>query len=46
MYGLLEKDNEEYPIPYFFDILNYNTISNRNLKEHIDNERKILYKKQ
>ncbi len=37
--------NEEYPIPYFFDILNYNEISNQELKSHIDIEGKLLYKK-
>ncbi len=28
--------NEEYPLPYFFDILDYNKIKNEKLKEHID----------
>ena len=35
--------NEEKPIPYFFDILNYNTISNIELKKHIDEKGVILY---
>lgn len=37
--------NEVYPLPYFFDIINYNVISNEKLKEHIDNEGKIIYEK-
>ncbi len=28
--------NEEYPLPYFFDIVNYSDISNEELKRHID----------
>lgn len=28
--------NEETTLPYKFDVLNYHTISNKNLKEHID----------
>lgn len=36
--------NEVYPIPYFFDILNYNDISNDNLKEHINKYGKSIYK--
>lgn len=37
--------NEVYPLPYFFDIINYQVISNEKLKEHIDNEGKIIYTK-
>jgi len=37
--------NEEYPLPYFFDVLNYNEITNEELKEHIDNIGKVIYKK-
>lgn len=37
--------NEIYPLPYFFDIINYNSITNENLKKHIDIEGKIIYKK-
>ncbi len=40
---LNDELNEEYPIPYFFDILNYNEISNQELKNHIDTEGKLLY---
>ena len=35
--------NEETMMPYRFDVLNYNTISNKSLKEHIDRAGKILY---
>ncbi|MBW1614976.1 MAG: nucleotidyltransferase domain-containing protein [Deltaproteobacteria bacterium] len=39
------KLNEEFPLPYMFDIVNYNNIDNENLKRHIDNEGKIFYNK-
>ncbi len=35
--------NEEYPLPYYFDIVNYNEITNKDLKQHIDNEGKVIY---
>ena len=35
--------NEVYPLPYFFDILNYGSISNENLKKHINDEGKVMY---
>ncbi len=28
--------NEELPLPYFFDVVNYNKIKNKKLVEHID----------
>ncbi|MEN1762016.1 nucleotidyltransferase domain-containing protein [Anoxynatronum sibiricum] len=37
--------NEEYPLPYFFDVLNYNDISNEALKKHIDSVGKSIYKR-
>ncbi|WP_368490092.1 nucleotidyltransferase domain-containing protein [Clostridium sp. BJN0013] len=37
--------NEEYPLPYFFDVVNYNDISNEELKKHIDNVGKTIYKR-
>ncbi len=40
--GLL---NEELPIPYFFDVLDYATIDNVDLKEHIDQVGVALYQK-
>lgn len=35
--------NEEYPLPYFFDVINYNEILSEDLKEHIDSYGKIIY---
>jgi predicted nucleotidyltransferase len=35
--------NEETIMPYKFDILNYNTITNQALMEHIDRVGQILY---
>jgi predicted nucleotidyltransferase len=40
--GLL---NDEYPIPFFFDIVYYDKIENIKLKEHIDIFGKVIYKK-
>jgi len=34
--SLSTKLNQELPIPYYFDIINYHTIDNIKLKEHID----------
>lgn len=39
-----EELNEEYPIPYFFDIIHYESLSNEKLIHHIDNEGKFIYK--
>lgn len=35
--------NEVYPIPYFFDIVHYENVSNTNLKNHIDEYGKVVY---
>ena len=35
----------DLPLPYLFDIVDYNTISNQPLKEHIDQYGKIFYTK-
>jgi len=43
LYMLSDLLNEEYPLPYFFDIIHYESISNINLKNHIDREGKIIY---
>jgi predicted nucleotidyltransferase len=37
--GLL---NEEFPIPYYFDIVDYTHLTDENLKEHIDTKGKVL----
>lgn len=34
--------NEELPLPYFFDIVHYESLSNKKLKEHIDKFAKTL----
>ena len=31
-----ETLNEEYPLPYFFDVIHYESITNQRLTEHID----------
>lgn len=36
---------EKYPLPYFFDIISYDEISNEELKRHIDSLGKSIYKK-
>lgn len=36
---------EETNIPYFFDVIDYNSISNVNLKKHIDKYWKVIYQK-
>ncbi len=43
--NLDELLNEEYPLPYFFDILHYEEINNEKLIEHIDTVGKELYRK-
>ncbi|MFD2615935.1 nucleotidyltransferase domain-containing protein [Terrilactibacillus laevilacticus] len=43
LYKLSDLLNEEYPLPYFFDIIHYETLSNVNLRNHIDIEGKIIY---
>ncbi|NLL30811.1 MAG: nucleotidyltransferase domain-containing protein [Clostridiales bacterium] len=45
LYDLNDYLNEVCPLPYFFDILNYNDISNENLKKHIDDVGKIIYER-
>ena len=36
--------NEELPVPYYVDIIDYNELSNKNLKEHIDRVGRIFFK--
>ena len=45
IYKLDDCLNEVYPLPYFFDIIQYNAITNENLINHIDNEGKVIYTK-
>jgi predicted nucleotidyltransferase len=37
--------NEVLPLPYFFDIVHYENLSNDNLKKHIDDEGKIVFQR-
>lgn len=37
--------NEESPLPYFFDVLDYDLIDNEDLKSHIDRVGKSIYKR-
>ncbi len=39
------KLNEQLSIPYFVDVVNFNTIDNEPLKQHILSEGKIIYEK-
>ena len=39
-----ELEEETY-LPYFFDITNYETITNENLKDHIDMVGEVIYRK-
>ena len=40
-----ESLNEDYPLPYFFDVIDYNRITNEALKSHIDAYGKTIYSK-
>ena len=35
--------NEELPLPYYFDVIHYEKISEQKLVEHIDRVGKVLY---
>jgi len=37
--------SEVCPIPYFFDLLHYENISNEKLKKHINDYGKVIYEK-
>jgi len=37
--------NEEYALPYFFDVVHYEKITEPNLVEHIDRVGKTIYEK-
>ncbi len=43
IYKIDDYLNEVYTLPYFFDIIQYNEITNENLINHINNEGKIIY---
>ena len=35
--------NEDLPLPYFFDVVRYETITNENLRRHIDEHGVVLF---
>lgn len=37
--------NEESPMPYFFDIINYHSVENEDLIRHIDEKGIVIYKR-
>jgi uncharacterized protein len=37
---------QELPIPYFFDITHYESLVNKDLKEHIDRFSKVFFKRE
>lgn len=41
---LATKLNQELPIPYYFDVINYNYLKNKELKKHINTYGKVIYK--
>ncbi len=40
---LSESLNEERPIPYFFDVVDYNSLEDEPLREHIDRVGVVLF---
>ena len=40
---LSDELEEEYPLPYFFDIVNYNEINDKEFKRHIDSVGKTIW---
>ena len=40
---LSDELEEEYPLPYFFDIVNYNDIEDKEFKRHIDSVGKAIW---
>ena len=38
--------NEELPLPYFFDIIDYKTIKNDSFKQHIDRVGKTIFSRE
>lgn len=39
------KLNEEHPVPYHVDVVDYSSLEHRELKEHIDRVGVVFYKK-
>lgn len=42
---LSDELEEKYPLPYFFDIVNYNDIEDKEFKRHIDSVGKEIWEK-
>ncbi|NLJ40825.1 MAG: nucleotidyltransferase domain-containing protein [Clostridiales bacterium] len=42
LHSILE---EQGPLPYFFDIIDYSSIKNEELKEHIDRIGKVIFER-
>ncbi|MTH54950.1 nucleotidyltransferase domain-containing protein [Bacillus mangrovi] len=45
IYKLDDLLNEEFPLPYFFDVVHFEQIQNENLQSHIKEVGKIIYSK-
>lgn len=45
VFAVSHELNEESPLPYYFDIVDYQSITTAELKEHIDRVGKSLYTK-
>ncbi len=43
VYKISHELNSESPLPYYFDILDYQTIENNDLKSHIERVGKVIY---
>ncbi|GAA0434944.1 hypothetical protein GCM10008983_09400 [Lentibacillus halophilus] len=43
--GLSERLNHESPLPYFFDVVHYESMTNERLRHHIDHNGIEIYKK-
>jgi predicted nucleotidyltransferase len=43
---LSSRLNEELPLPYFFDVIDYKSINNTDLLKHINRVGNLIYKKQ
>lgn len=41
---LATKLNQELPMPYYFDVLDYDVLENTTLKTHINDFGKVIYK--
>ncbi|UOQ84698.1 nucleotidyltransferase domain-containing protein [Gracilibacillus salinarum] len=43
LFKLSDLLNEVYPLPYYFDLLHYESIANKKLIQHINKEGKVIY---